>query len=151
MGVNISDIAETLQTFLSEQRLGYFVKDGKQYYVITEAIKDKKDEPLDLNNITVRNRNGDMVTLENLIDIGFQSRPPSLLRYNRYTSATIEAAPAVGYTIGDGIDEMRAIASRVLDESFSTELTGSAADFAESSDSTMLIFIFTLLVGKLHN
>jgi multidrug efflux pump len=146
MGVNISDIAETLQTFLSEQRLGYFVKDGKQYYVITEAIKDKKDEPLDLNNITVRNRNGDMVTLENLIDIGFQSRPPSLLRYNRYTSATIEAAPAVGYTIGDGIDEMRAIASRVLDESFSTELTGSAADFAESSDSTMLIFIFALIL-----
>jgi multidrug efflux pump len=146
MGVNIADIAETLQTFLSEQRLGYFVKDGKQYVVITEAKRENRDEPLDLNNITVRNKNGDMVTLENLIDIGFQSRPPSLLRYNRYTSATVEAAPAAGYTIGDGIDEMRAIAARVLDESFSTELTGSAADFSESSNSTMLIFIFALIL-----
>ncbi|MCB0279570.1 MAG: efflux RND transporter permease subunit, partial [Calditrichaeota bacterium] len=146
MGVSIADIAQTLQTFLSEQRLGYFVKDGKQYFVIAEAIRDKKDEPLDLNNITVRNKNNEMVTLENLIDIGFQSRPPALLRYNRYTAATIEASPSPGYTIGDGIDEMRRISSELLDESFSTELTGSSADFAESSNSTLLIFIFALVL-----
>ena len=146
MGVSIADIAQTLQTFLSEQRLGYFMKDGKQYYVIVEAKKDRKDEPLDLNNIAVRNKNNEMVTLENLIDIGFQSRPPSLLRYNRYTSATVQAAMTPGYTIGDGIDEMRAIAASVLDESFSTELTGSASDFAESSNSTLLIFIFALIL-----
>ncbi|MCO6500346.1 MAG: efflux RND transporter permease subunit [Vicingus serpentipes] len=146
MGVSITDIAQTLQTFLSEERLGYFIKDGKQYYVITQAKKEKKDEPLDLNNITVRNKGGEMITLDNLVDIEFNSRPPSLLRYNRYTSATIEAAPAPGYTIGDGIDEMRAIADKVLDESFSTDLTGNAADFAESSDSTTLIFIFALVL-----
>jgi multidrug efflux pump len=146
MGVSIADIAQTLQTFLSEERLGYFIKDGKQYYVITQAKKEKKDDPLDLNNITVRNKGGEMITLDNLVDIEFNSRPPSLLRYNRYTSATIEAAPAPGYTIGDGINEMRAIADKVLDESFSTDLTGNAADFAESSDSTMLIFIFALVL-----
>src|SRR5690606_28594999 len=81
-----------------------------------------------------------------LVDIQFNSRPPSLLRYNRYTSATVEAATAPGYTLGDGIDEMRNIASEVLDESFSTELAGSASDFAESSDSTMLIFVFALIL-----
>jgi multidrug efflux pump len=144
MGVNVSDIAQTLQTFLSEERLGYFIKEGKQYYVLAEAVKDKKDAPLDLKNIAVRNEGGQMVTLDNLVDIDFNSRPPSLLRYNRYTSATIEANPAQGYTLGDGIDEMRRIASNVLDESFSTELAGSAADFAESSSSTTLIFIFAL-------
>lgn len=146
MGVNVADIAQTLQTFLSEERLGYFIKDGKQYYVITQAKKELKDEPLDLNNITVRNKVGVMISLDNLVDIDFNSRPPSLLRYNRYTSATIEAAPAPGYTIGDGIEEMRAIADKLLDESFSTDLTGSAADFAESSNSTMLIFIFALIL-----
>ena len=146
MGVNIQDVAQTLQFYLSEQRLGYFVKDGKQYYVLTEAIKEMKDEPLDLNSITVRNNNGDMITLDNLVDIDFVSRPPSLLRYNRYTSATVDAAPAVGYSLGDGIKEMRAIAADLLDESFSTELAGSASDFAESSSSTGLIFIFALIL-----
>ncbi len=144
MGVSVADIAQTLQTFLSEQRLGYFIKDGKQYYVLAEAIKSKKDEPLDLNNITVRNNADQMITLNNLVEVNYNSRPPSLLRYNRYTSATIEASPAPGYTLGDGIEEMRAIAGELLDESFSTELAGSASDLADSSKSTMLIFIFAL-------
>lgn len=146
MGVSIQDVAQTLQMYLSEQRLGYFIKDGKQYFVLTEAIKEKKNEPLDLNKLTVRNQNGDMITLDNLVEIGFMSRPPSLLRYNRYTSATVDAAPAPGYSLGDGIDEMRRIASEVLDESFSTELAGSASDFAESSNSTTIIFAFALIL-----
>ncbi|MEZ4805497.1 MAG: efflux RND transporter permease subunit [Bacteroidia bacterium] len=146
MGVSVASIAQTLETYLSEQRLGYFIKDGKQYYVLTEAIKSKKDEPLDLNSITVRNATNEMVTLDNLVDISLDSRPPSLLRYNRYTSATIEAAPAPGYTLGDGINEMRKIAKDVLDESFSTELAGSASDFAESSQNTTLIFVFALIL-----
>lgn len=146
MGVDIADIARTLQTFLSEQRLGYFIKDGKQYYVMAQAIREKKNEPVDLKSITVRNDNNEMVTLDNVAKIGFQSRPPALLRYNRYTSATVQAAPAPGFTIGDGIDEMRRIAGELLDESFSTELAGSASDFAESSESTMAIFVFALML-----
>ncbi len=144
MGVSVADIAQTLQTFLSEQRMGYFIKDGKQYYVLAEANKSQKNEPLDLKNISVRNASGQMITLENLVDIDFESRPPSLLRYNRYTSATVQATPAQGYTVGAGIDEMQRIASELLDESFSTELAGSASDYAESSSSTTLIFFFAL-------
>ncbi|MBK6953455.1 MAG: efflux RND transporter permease subunit [Crocinitomicaceae bacterium] len=146
MGVNVADIAMTLQTFLSDQRMGYFMKDGKQYYILAQANREKKNDPADLNNITVRNNSGQMITLDNLVDVELQSRPPSLLRYNRYTSATVQASPAEGYTLGDGIEEMDRIADQVLDESFSTELSGSAADFAESSDSTSLIFVFALVL-----
>ncbi|MEQ9466161.1 MAG: efflux RND transporter permease subunit [Ekhidna sp.] len=146
MGVSIQDIALTLQMYLSEQRLGYFIREGKQYAILTEAISEKKNEPLDLYNITVRNKEGKMITLDNLVDIDFVSRPPSLLRYNRYTSATVDAAPAPGYSLGDGINEMRRIAAEVLDESFSTELAGSASDFAESSNSTTIIFVFALIL-----
>ncbi|HRP59483.1 MAG TPA: efflux RND transporter permease subunit [Vicingus sp.] len=109
-------------------------------------MKSKKDEPLDITKITVRNASNEMVTLDNVVDVELSSRPPSLLRFNRYTSATIEASPASGYTIGDGIDEMKKIASEVLDESFSTELGGSSSDFAESSTSTSIIFLFSLLL-----
>ncbi|MCB0430879.1 MAG: efflux RND transporter permease subunit [Flavobacteriales bacterium] len=146
MDVNVADIAQTLQTFLSEERLGYFILDGKQYQVLVQATPDRKDEPLDVKSISVRNGNGQMVTLDNLVDIEYNSRPPALLRYNRYTSATVEADPAPGHTIGDGVDEMRRIAADLLDESFSTELAGSASDFEESSKSTHLIFLFALVL-----
>ncbi|HRZ76289.1 MAG TPA: efflux RND transporter permease subunit, partial [Bacteroidales bacterium] len=146
MGVSVNDIAQTLQTFLSEERLGYFIRDGKQYYVIAQAKDERKDEPLDMRNISVRNEANQMVTLDNLVDMEFTSRPPSLLRYNRYSSATIDADPAPGYTLGDGIDEMRRISKMLLDESFSTELAGTASDFEESSKSTSIVFLFALIL-----
>lgn len=146
MGIGISDIAQTLQTYLSDQRIGYFVRDGKQYYVIANARKFRRDEPLDLQTITVRNQSGEMVSLDNLVELKLVSRPPQLLRYNRYVSATVSASLNDGYTLGDGIEAMQSIADQELDESFSTSLSGSSSDFAESSGNITLIFLFALVL-----
>lgn len=146
MDVSVAEIAKALQAFLSDQRVGYFMKDGKQYYVLTQALQSQKNEPGDLDKIGVKNGSGQMIPLNNLVNTEYRSRPPSLLRYNRYTSATVQAAPATGYTIGDGIQEMDRIADVLLDESFSTELAGNAADYADSSSSTLLIFVFALIL-----
>jgi multidrug efflux pump len=144
MGVSVEQIASTLRTLLSEERLGYFVREGKQYYVIAQADRSFRNDPADLESITVRNEYGDLIPLTNLVDVSFKSRPPSLLRYNRYTSATVSAAPAPGYTIADGIRAMREISAEVLDDSFRTELTGSASDYAETSSNIVWILIFSL-------
>ncbi len=144
MGISVADISQTLQTYLSEQRIGYFVKDGKQYYVIAEAEMKNRNEPMDLRNMSVRSNTGDMISLDNLVQMELVSRPPSLLRYNRYSSATVSASPAEGYSIADGIEEMESLADEVLGESFSTELAGSSSDFQESSADIVLVFIFAL-------
>jgi multidrug efflux pump len=96
--------------------------------------------------MAVRNSSGQMVPLDNLVAMKLESRPPQLLRFNRYVAATVSAAPAEGKTIGDGVDAMKRIADEVLDESFSTALTGSASDFAESSGNIIWIFIFALIL-----
>jgi len=146
MGVTVNDIAQTLQTFLGDQRIGYFIKNGKQYYVIATAEKESRDAPVDLKMISVRNKFGEMVTLDNLVSLELDSRPPALLRYNRYVSATVSASTVPGKTIGDGIERMQQIADEVLDDSFSTSLTGSSSDFAESYGNILLIFIFALVL-----
>ncbi len=146
MGVSVSDIARAIQTYLSEQRIGFFIKDGKQYYIIASASKENRNEPLDLMRMAVRSRSGEMVPLDNLIKMELNSRPPQLLRFNRYVSATVSASPATGKTIGDGVEAMYRIADEVLDDSFSTALAGSASDFAQSSGNVMLIFIFALIL-----
>lgn len=146
MGVSVQDIAQTLQAYLSDQRMGYFIKDGKQYFVMVSAQKENRNEPLDLTRISVKNASGDMVTLDNLITLHLESRPPQLLRYNRFVSATVAANTVPGKTIGEGIEAMERIADEVLDESFSTSLAGSSSDFKESSGNIMLIFIFALIL-----
>jgi multidrug efflux pump len=69
-----------------------------------------------------------------------------LFRYDRYTAATVSAQLAPGKTVGDGIAAMRAIAGRVLDDTFFTALAGESKEFAESSRSLLFTFVFALVL-----
>ena len=149
LGVSTRDIAQTLQLLLSGQRYGYFIKDGKQYQIIGQLTRANRDEPLDLTSIFVRNRSGELIQLDNLITANEQSNPPQLYRFNRFISATVSAGLAPGYTLGDGIKAMDEIAAKVLDESFSTALSGAARDFAESSSSLIFVFGLALILTYL--
>lgn len=146
IGVNVSDIAQTLQLALSGQRFSYFNIDGKQYQVIGQMERAKRNEPLDLKSMYVKNSTGEMIQLDNLVKIEEQSSPPQLYHYNRYQSATVSAGLSPGNTIGDGIKEMEAISKRVLDESFSTALVGPSRDFSESSSNVLFAFLLALVL-----
>src|SRR5678816_4772060 len=84
--------------------------------------------------------------LDNVVKMEEMANPPSILHFNRFKSATIQAGLAPGKTIGDGIKEMEKIADQVLDESFETSLAGASRDFAESSSNTSFAFILALVL-----
>lgn len=144
LGVSVRDIAQTLQLSFSGQRFDFFIMNGKQYQVIGQVARGDRDEPLDLKSLYVRNNQGRLIQLDNLVKVAEQSSPPQLYRFNRYASATISASLAPGKTIADGIDAMDVIAERVLDQSFSTSLSGPSRDYVESSSSLLFIFFLAL-------
>lgn len=146
LGVSVSDISQTLQLSFSNRRLGYFIKNGKQYEVLGQVSRSKRDDPADLKNLYVRNNRGSLISIDNLVSIEESTTPPTIYHFNRYKSATVSAALAPGYTIGDGIEEMENIAAEMLDDSFATALTGSSRDFAESSGNTMFAFLLAILL-----
>lgn len=146
LGVSTMDIAQTLQLALSGQRFSYFNMNGKQYQVIGQFSRENRDDPFDLTSMYVRNNKGELIQLDNVVELEEQSNPPQLYHYNRYQSATVSAALAPGKTIGDGIREMQEIADATLDESFSTALTGSSRDFAESSSNILFAFLLALVL-----
>jgi multidrug efflux pump len=146
LGVSIVDIAQTLQLGLSGQRFSYFFMNGKQYQVIGQFdVSDRKD-PLDLSSVYVRNNNGQLIQLDNLVTAKEQSSPPQLYRNNRSIAATVSAGLAPGKSIGDGIKAMDEIAAKVLDDTFTTDLSGESRDFQESSSNTMFAFGLALLL-----
>ncbi len=146
MGVSVRDIAQTLQLSLSGNRFGYFIMNGKQYYVIGQLEKNNRNEPLDLKSIYIKARNGDIVQLDNLISTEERSTPPQLFHYNRFTSATISASLANGVSLGQGIEEMDRIADEVLDERFQTSLSGQSLEFQESSGNLYFAFGLALIL-----
>ncbi|BDX39403.1 acriflavin resistance protein [Tenuifilaceae bacterium CYCD] len=145
-GIGVREIAEALQLYFSGQRYGYFIRNGKQYYVIGQAERGYRDDPSDLKGIYLRADNGSLVDLGSLIKISEQSIPPQRYRYNRYVSATFNASPAPGYTLGQGIDAMRSIAKSTLDDTFATTLTGTSKQFEESSNSLYFAFALALVL-----
>lgn len=146
LGVNARNIAQTLQLAFSSQRMGYFIMDGKQYQIIGQVKDTKRDEPSDLRNLYVRNKDGEQIPIANLITVEETSGPPTIYRYNRYVSATVSASLTGDKTIGQGISEMRNIADTVLDNSFSTALSGTSKDYAESATSLIFAFVLALVI-----
>jgi len=144
LGVSVRDVAESLQLYFSGQRYGYFLKNGKQYEVIGEADRGYRDDPSDLSSLYVRNNRGELIPISNVVRLKEESSPPQLYHYNRYLSATVSAALAEGYTIGQGIEAMDEIARKVLDESYQTALAGISKDFKESSSGLYFAFLLAL-------
>lgn len=144
LGVSVNDISQTLQLAYSNRRLGYFTKDGKQYQVMGQVARTDRDDPNDLKMLFVRNSRGEMISLDNLVSTYESNTPPTIYHFNRYKSATISAGLQPGFTIGDGIEEMNKIADKLLDETFTTSLSGSSRDFAESSSNTSFAFLLAL-------
>jgi multidrug efflux pump len=146
LGVSVLDIAQTLQLAFSTPRMAYFPMNNRQYQVIGQFERQNRNTPSDLSGMYVRNKNGQLIQLDNLVKMEEESSPPQLYHYNRYMSATVSASPAQGKTIADGIKAMRMHAGKQLDDRFSTALTGPSRDFEESSGNLLMAFMLALLL-----
>ncbi|MFI0426757.1 MAG: efflux RND transporter permease subunit [Flavobacterium sp.] len=146
IGVSVLDVAQTLQLSLSGQRFGYFMQNGKQYQVIGQFDEKDRDAPLDLTSMFVKNKAGELIQLDNVVEVEEQSNPPQLFHNNRYMSATVSAGLAPGKSMIDGINAMDEIKEKVLDDSFTTDLGGESRDFMESSSNTSFAFGLALLL-----
>lgn len=146
LGISVRDIATTLQLSLSGNRFAYFIIDGKQYEVIGQMEREYRNEPVDLKSIYVRSADNRLIQMDNLVTLEETSAPPQLFRFNRFKSATVSAALAPGYTIGDGIDAMNEIADKVLPPTMITDLSGPSRDFAESAASLNFIFMLAIVL-----
>ena len=157
MGVSVLDVAQTLQMSLSGQRFGYFMMNGKQYQVMGQFDRKDRATPTDLASIFVKSRNGQLIQLDNIVEMEERSSPPQLYHNNRYMSATVSAGLAPGRSMGEGIEAMDAVKEKVLDDTFTTDLGGEARDFVESGSNTMFAFglavilIFLILAAQFES
>ncbi|MFZ4414384.1 MAG: efflux RND transporter permease subunit, partial [Bacteroidales bacterium] len=146
MGVSEKDVSDALNYAFSGGRIGYFLRNNKQYYIIAQVDRENRNKPADISSLYVRNNAGTMIQLDNLVKMEENSNPPSLFHYNRYKSAIVSANLATGKTIGEGLEEMDRISAKLLDESFSTDLSGQSRDFAESNSNILFSLILALLL-----
>jgi multidrug efflux pump len=147
--VGIQDVARTLQLGFGEQRVGYFLMQGRQYRVMAQLERRERDAPDDVSRLFVRSQNGEMIGLDNLVESREGVAPSAIYRFDRSVAATISAGMAPGKTLGDGIDAMDEVAREILPAGYRTSLAGEARDFQQSSSSLAFAFGLAILLAYL--
>ncbi len=144
LGIPISDIFGTLQTFLGGNYINDFNLFGRTYHVTAEAEGDARTRPEAINNLYVRARAGDMVPLSALVTLRQVPGPAYLERYDVYRAVTLNGVPAPGHSQGEAIAALEQLA-RGLPEGFTTFWTGSV--FQQKKSGGQAPYIFAMALG----
>ncbi|MEQ1782552.1 MAG: efflux RND transporter permease subunit [Hyphomonadaceae bacterium] len=147
LGVTVQEIGSTLQTMLGSKRVGTFVQNGEERYVIFEGERTDQATPSDLENIYVRSsRTGELIPLSNLVNVQPMADSRQLSRYNRVRAITITANLDPGVSLGVALDKMEAIGRKVLPEEAAFDYKGQSLDYKRAGESIFFVFGFGVLV-----
>jgi len=146
LGVSVSDVGSTLETMLGGRRVSTFTRDNKLYDVMVQMSPDSRATPSDMTALYVRGRQGQLVNLAAVTTVDEGVGPQRLFHYNRVPSFTISANPLPGFTLGEALDSLNAVAAELLPRSGSTALSGELREFAESGTALYFAFLLALLV-----
>ena len=146
LGVPVRDVAGTLQTLLGGRRVSTFTRNNKLYDVIVRLFPDERATPGDIRGLYVRGRGGELVQLDALASVHEGVGPQRLIHFNRVRSFTLTANLTPGFTLGEALDSLNALAAEILPEGTTTALAGESRELAESGSALYFAFGLALLV-----
>jgi multidrug efflux pump len=146
LGVPVRDVASALQTLLGGREVSTFTRNNRLYDVIVQLSPTARATPSDMSGIYLRGRDGGLVQLDALASVREGVGPRQLAHFNRVRSATISAGLAPGFTLGEALDSMYAIANEVLPRGSTTALAGESRELEESGTALYFAFALALVV-----
>jgi len=146
LGVDVRDVAATVQTFVGGQVVSKYKEGDEQYDIWLRAEPGKRRTPRDLDDLTIRASNGNLVRLGNLVRITEDIGPAQIDRVNRQRSVTVVANLLPGMPLGTAVEHVRRLA-RGLDwpPLYDLHFTGRAKGLAESSTNFSLAFLLSVV------
>lgn len=146
LGVSTAAVGRTIETMMGAREVGTYVERGQEYKVIMQAEAAERITPHDLTNILVRTTSGQLIPLSSLITVTERARPQELRREDRIRAITVTASLGPGYSLGEALDYMDAIADEVLPPEARVTYRGQSLEFRESSTALYITFALALLI-----
>ena len=145
LGVNVRDLMMTVQAYYGGMQASDFNLFGKYYRVIVQADIPYRKDPASLEGIFIKNIHGDMVPVNAMVILKHVYGPQTINRYNMYNSISVNASPKEGFSTGDAIKAVEALAVKKLPLGYSYEWTGLSKEENESGNQVLAIFIMSLV------
>ncbi len=146
MGVPVSDVFDSMQTYLGSMYVNDFNQFGRTYQVVAQADKEFRAKPEDITRLQVRNAEGQMIPLGSVVSVQESFGPETASRYNAYRSADLNGNAGLGYSSGEAQIAITKILKETLPPGMDFEWTELTYQQILAGNTTMLVFPICILL-----
>ena len=143
-GVSIAKAMDNLSVVVGSTWEQGFILFGQFYKVFVQSAPEFRRYPEDLENMFIKNDDGEMVPYSSFMQIKKQQGLNEINRYNLYPSAAIQGAPAPGFSSGEAITAIQEVAAETLPRGYGLGWEGLSYD--EAGKGNLAIYIFLIVV-----
>ena len=144
LDVPITSVFRTLEVYLGSAYVNDFNLFGRTFRVTAQADGPFRLDPEDIANLQTRNMNGDMVPIGSFVDFRYVTGPNRVLRYNLFPASELQGNTLPGFSSGQAIAAMEAVAEERLPEGYAIEWTD--LSYQEKNTGNSALYIFPLCV-----
>ncbi len=145
-GVQIQDIASTLQTLVGGEPVSKYKEQGEQYDVWLRAIKGKRNDPRAVLDLPVAAGNGRLVKVANFVDLKEELGPSQVDRYQRQRKVTIVANLRPPLSLGEAVEKIKVFVGELdLPPTYTADFTGRAKTLDQTLNHFVLAFLLSLI------
>lgn len=146
MGVQPSDVFNTLGVYLGSSYVNDFNFLGRTFRVTAQAEPTSRDDIADIANLQTRSASGAMVPIGSVATLRDDSGPARVVRYNLFPASELQGQAAAGVSSGDAIAHMEQLAEATLPPGFSYEWTGLALQEKSSAGGATVVFAMAVVL-----
>jgi hydrophobic/amphiphilic exporter-1 (mainly G- bacteria), HAE1 family len=144
LGVNISDVFQTIQAYMGSLYINDFTVYNRTFHVVVQADTLFRRVVSDVNKYYVRNQAGQMLPLGTLVSYTTTETAPLISHFNIFRSAEIDGSSGSGYSSNETIDALKEVAAKVLPQGYEYEFSGLSYEEIKAGSTTIYIFAFSI-------
>jgi len=144
-GISVNSVINTMQGYYGGLYASNFNQFGKQFRVMVQADYAYRANETGLSKIFVRGDNGTMAPITEFITLTKVSGPEAIQRFNLFTDVSVNGQPKPGYSTGDAINAIKAVAKEKLPPSYGYDFSGLTREEIASGTQSLYIFMLCLV------
>ena len=146
LGIDVLSISETLRALVAGQEVSTFQSGGKRYDVRIRVEDDQRAEPVDIGQLTVRTRDGRIVSLANVVRVEESTALTSIQRTDQERSVTIFANLTEDLPLGDALPQAVAAANGVTPPGYAVGVTGQSEQFGDAFADLLFALLLAVVI-----
>ncbi len=145
LGLNISDVYNTMQMYMGSTYINQLTIYGRNFYVVAQADTNFRSEVKSINQYYVKNSTNEMIPLSTVVSYKITETAPLISHFNIYRSAEVDGGSKQGFSSGQAIEALQRTAAKVLPEGYGYEFSGLSLQELKSGSSSVYIFALSIV------